>query len=792
MAEDQDQQQQQDDAPPGSPDERVNVRNEFGGTVSVPRRTLDAVSTLREETPGEEADRLRRERLVREHDTAGSRARAALGGAADALSLGFVDPWRDDREFHPAYSGVGKVAGVAATLLVPGAGEASLGRVGLEGGLAAADAARAGEALTEAAGLGRAVRGAESVGEIARGSRLARAVGTAAERTPLGQVNRLARAAGELVPEGGVASRILRTGVEGAAAGGAIGLGTELSHQLLDSDADFSGEALLGSTLEGMAGGAAIGAGGSALSEGIGALRGLAGRVRGGAARAESGLGAEEFAARAERRAPTPYREELDVTPGGRPPLAPMLDPRNATLVDAVGARARDLKALSGRLDELAETPVLAERAGLTRSYIQEAQGTVSRELAGIRSLSRFEDAPVARLAEDAHANDLVGARLSRVTDRLPPRWGDADLRAQASIARDRALDELAAKRVRGLPVSQAEEDAVRYSAQLSVGRAPSEAADVHGSLLANVARSVVRHLPGGRLVAAGLGGAGAVGIAEHLISHGVSHVVGATALPAAAALGGAALVRAAFSDPHVGGLIAASVANVLNSTAPTKGSAPEGTSDPRRSLRALADRARTVAPQQVYAATAARLSPVAGQSPLAVQAAARAAAGRHATLLDLLDRVDPRATTPGQAALGRPLPSEGAARRVADFVRAAGSPANFMVAAAMGRLTPGLMADSEGLWPASVRRARAELTAALTSHGRELSEANRRTAEVILGRGGLGQAPRSEAYAAAMRASSARTHAPVPSGGPHPGATRVTPPEPTPAQRAANPGASR
>ena len=762
------------------PGSRVTVRNSLGGKTSVDSRLLDSQpESLSPYSAVDEASDLRQQRLEREHDTIGSKAKATVGGAADALSLGFISPWEDDREFHPYYSGAGAVGGLAATLLIPGAGEANAARIAGEG----------------------AATGARTAGLLGRAGR---AIGAVAERTPLGLATRLGSEAGSLVRGGrelGVLGRIGATAVEGGTTGGAIGLGTELSHQLLDSDAEFSGEQLLGHTLTGIGLGAGIGALGSATSEGASALWN---RIRSGgskAARASEEAMARESVTqrieadtqRASSRTPRPYDEALDTTPGGRPPLAPMLDPRNASLIDGVTSRTRDLERLSGQLEALSEAPVLAAQAGLSKAYVRDALGTVQRELNGLRSLSRYEDAPLARIAEDAHANDLVGYRLAQSSERVPARWSDPEVRTQSLIARDKALDALAAKRAQGLPVSQAEEDAVRYSIQLGSPR-PEAIPDIRGSLLGRAARSLIERLPGGRILSQGLGAGAGVGIAEHVISNGMGALVGKAVLPTVAGGLAAKAIQVAFRDPHVGGIIAANTSRLLNSTARLRDGGRPQSNDPRVSLRELGDRARRITPQQVMASTVASMSGVAGSSPLAASAAGQAAARRHAELLALLDRLDPQASTQAQLLMGRPLPTALAARNAADFIRMASSPTAFVVAAAQGRLTPAMMSAAERLWPASVRRARAELSSLLSdpTAASRMTPLQRRNAEAIMG-SSLGPGTRSVAYASAMSESAQRSMATPPSGqAPRAGTVRTAPPAPTPADRASNPGAYR
>lgn len=702
---------------------------------------------------------LRQQRLEAEHDTVGSRLRAFGGGASDALSLGFVSPWKDDREFHPNYGTAGEVGGIAASLFIPGAGEENLARGAAEGT----------QALREAGLLGKVARG---TGEVL-------------ERTPLGLANRLGEAAGGLVRGEGTVARIGRSATSAAVGGGAIGLGTEISHQLLDSDAPFSGENLLGATLRGAALGGALGAGGGLLSEGIGAVSSRLSRGE----EAGSALSRETALARTEGRAPELH---VDVPGVERPPLAPMLDPKNVTLIDGVTSRATDLESLSTKIQELSDSsPALLRQAGLTREYLSEAQGTISRELNGLRSLSHFEDAPLARLAEDAHANDLVGQRLATATEDVPARWSDQARVTEDLLRRDRALDELAKKRASGMPVSKAEEDAVRLSSQLSSGASPDAAEAVRGSLLANLGRQLAARVPGGRLIASGLGAAGGVGLAEHVISHGVGSLLGHALLPVGAGLVAAKAVQAAFRDPLVGGLIAADATHVLDSTGVLADGHRTTSTSPQRALRDLGDRVRSVTPQQVYQSTVASLGHVGASSPAALAQAGQAAMNRHAQLVALLDRVDPRATTAGQSLLGRPLPSARAAQQVADFVRVAASPTNFIVAASQGRLTQSMMAQAEATWPATVARFRQQLALELSRTGGEgLGPEQRRTVSIVLG---PTAGTRSASYATAMRGSQSRISTPnAPTGQRPPAPVPTQPPAPTPAMRAANPGGYR
>lgn len=712
---------------------------------------------------------------VRTHDTLASRTRSFIGGGASGLSLGFVNPWNDDQEFHPNYATAGNVAGIAATLLVPGAGEVNVAKEGLA----------AGEAAAESLGLlGRARGALTSAGET---------IGRAAEFTPLGQVTRLSEAAGGLVGGTGAAARVGRTALAGAVGGGAIGAGTELSHQLLESDAPFSAEALLEATGKGAAVGGLIGGAVTTYLEGVNAVGGILRRTAGRLEElAPSPALRARLTARASSRVPQLY-SELAETTEERPPLAPLLDVRGSSLLDGVSSRSRDLEALGARIKELSEAPVLAKSAGFTQQFLSETQATVQRELTGLRSLARFDDAPLARLAEDAHANDLAGIRLAEVTGRLPARFTDVNRVTADLTARDAALDEIASRRAKGLPVSQAEEDAARYSVTLTSGLDPAVRPAVAGGLVANAARTLIRRLPGGRIIASGLGAGGAVLALEHAVTHGVAGVLGHAVLPGLGIIVGTRAVQAAFRDPRVGGILAANVPTILNRTGVLRGSTPGTSSDPRRALRELGDRVRTVSPGQASAGTVGSLAHVGGSSPLTLSHVATTAEGRHAQLLQILDRLDPKPSSPGQALLGRPLPSAGAAREAADAIRILSSPSAFLVLAQAGRLTSADLALAERTWPATVRRARAELLAEITAHPTAVNVSNRHTVEILLGHAAMGDAGRTASYGMAMQLAVNRgSPAAIATGQPHPRPLPVAPPAPTPAARAANPGAYR
>ena len=683
------------------------------------------------------------------HDTIGSKGKAALGGAANALSLGFANPWSEDQEFHPGYATAGKVGGIAATLLIPGAGEENLARTAGELGV-------------------DAIKGAETVGDIAQGSRIGRAIGY----TPLGLATRAGRAAEGLVGGATAGGRIAQTAIGGAVGGGIMGAGTELSHQLLDQNATFSAENLIGATFEGAALGGGIGAAGSAISEGLGYAASKLGKAS--SAAKSAGLSTEEYLARNAKIGDAAIPDGMT-----RTPMADMLNPKNVSLLDGVTSRSKDVVSLGKSLEALSDAPALAKKLGWDTAKIAQAQASVENELLALKSISKFEGATTANLAADMHANDLVGAELSKIKQGLPARWSDADLRAESIAAKESVLKDIATKRSNGMPISAAEEDAARVSSQLGLGKAPAEVADIKDGLVAQAGKWLAKKVPGGKFVSAlGTGGVqgAAIVAAEHLLEHGVMGLIGHAALPAAGVAVAGKLIRAAFKDPHIGGIIAAGTSNILNSTGVLKGRQVDNVQSPQRALRNLGDRLRTITPQQVAANTAASMSHLAGAAPLSVSAASQLAAKRHQALLDIVNTLDPKGQALGaHSLLGRPLPSSANAHKAADAIKTMASSQNFMFQALNGRLTQQQMALAEQLYPATVQKVRTELLSGLAdADPSKIPASNRKQIEMILGKQILPQSQSSD-YRIAMASSIAK-------------ATKVTPPQQSQAPRPSGP----
>jgi hypothetical protein len=149
-----------------------------------------------------------------EHDNAASTLKALGGGFVDTATLGLVSPWEEDRKHHEIASGIGTGLGIAGTMLVPGGGAATAGRLGIAGKIAA--------------------------------------------RTPLGAVTRLGARAGSLATRGGTG--LARAGVAGVIEGGVQGVGQTVSDVAHMDDLSLENiGASLGSNVfyGGLAGGAA-------------------------------------------------------------------------------------------------------------------------------------------------------------------------------------------------------------------------------------------------------------------------------------------------------------------------------------------------------------------------------------------------------------------------------------------------------------------------------------------------------------------------------------------------------
>lgn len=210
-------------------------------------------------TAEEVAEYEHRKKLEEQYGTAGEATKAFLEGAARSLTLGAstvveralgVDPEAiaAREEFNPLASGAGEVLGIAAPLLVPGAGEAALAK-GVLGKVAGASAP------SVAARVGRGVEGV--LGGAGRELGVAtRGLLPGATSGVIGQAVRKAAAVGA-----------------GSAVEGAFYGAGQVLHELALGDPNFTAENALEtiglSAAFGGGAGFTLGLGGSALREGL-------------------------------------------------------------------------------------------------------------------------------------------------------------------------------------------------------------------------------------------------------------------------------------------------------------------------------------------------------------------------------------------------------------------------------------------------------------------------------------------------------------------------------------------
>lgn len=739
---------------------RGNPNLEVVGDVNVsPQVRFSGQATAadpnaRASTAGENFAYWKGVREEKEHDTVGSRVKSTIGGAIGTLDAGLWKPWEEDQSFHPGYATAG---GIAALLpaLATGEGEAAIVGDAIEGARAERAAAGAVELGEEAGGIGRSLK-------------------KAYDYTPPGIAAKIGRAAEGLVPETIAGSRrianVVRTGIGGSAWAGS----DELIHQALDQDADFSGENLLSAATYG----GLLGAAGSAVSEGIGATGKLFSR---GGREVEA---VDEAAMRAAHPAETiGYSEpktafDLTKTPEG------------IKAVDAINAHQRDVEKLVNTSQEVLKTPQVLKAAGIDPGSLAPLINDAGKSVRGLEALKTGMAQPRS-LTRYLNAADELGQALSKVTDSVPSRFIDPATRAQfwekvGGIAKDISPEQQAAERV---------------WAHLSSGMGSADSKAVRDGILASAGKALLGKGLLGRaangIVQGGSFAATAAIVGEHIIEHGMHGLVHGALGTGAAAAGAAVaakVIRAAFKDPAIGGVIAGSTVHVLRNSNVLPSDRVAHSEDPRRTLRDFADRTRRISPESAGQRAVASLSHVTGQAPVSVAKAGEVAMRRQAYVLQLLDKVYPQAT-PAQRVLGQPLPSAKAAGEVADSIRALASPANVVMAALDGRLTPAMVQAAEAVYPATVRRLRAALLSQLAGvrHPERLPVARRRTIEALLGTEALGGPGPSVAYRQAMRQSEMRAAQPTPQQPPKPQAQPSGPigrsPLATPAQRAAHPG---
>ena len=720
-----------------------------------------------------------RERVSQRNDTVGSRLESILGGGLGALSFGAVSPFQEQQEAHPGYSLLGGLGAAALTLPFGGEGAEGLGAEELGG-----------EALNAERTATGVVDGFRTANNLVR------------DYTPLGWATKGAEAVGDLIPGTGRLAKVGRIAAEGATIGGLQGGGEGLVKYLNDPDPDFSGE-VLGGLARGAAWGGGIGLGLGGLDAAIGGAGDLLGRFKGKSA---PELSADKYASRMEPQAPDP-RSLGDYQ--GAAPLRERIDlsrtPGEASMFDSVNSRIKDVQAGQRIVDDMLERPAMASQAGWDPRDLKRLGASLGSEETQLLSFSTHPDAELPNLASTMHENDVLMARMSEATDRVPSRWSDPQLRAQQADATDATLRDIAKRRASGIEVSPAEEDGLRVSAKLGIGSSPEQAAATQGGVLRNFAKRaagrMLNGIPGGRWlgnIASGFGG-GALGAfaVDRALEHGAGAMLGHLGLEAAGIAVGGKLIRLAARDPRIGGIVAGGIAHALNSEALLPGDRPRTSTDPRRALRELADSARRVSPQAIGARVAGTLSHLAGGSPMTVAKAAQVASTRHAALLQLLDAADPPAVTAGARLMGRPLPSGAAAAKVADFVKATSHPLAPLLMALDGRLTGGAMAAAAGVFPTVIARLRQRILGGLVEGGHpDVSGSRMRILETLLGPQVLGGPGHGQFYRQTMATLAAQKSQPQPPQGsappPAPPGPIGTSPLATPAQRAAHPDEDR
>lgn len=695
--------------------------------------------------PGSESERFAKRgqaELDRQHDTFGSRAKSLVGGGAGALSFGLWKPFQDDQQYHPNYAIAGNIA-TTLPLLFTGEGEAEL----------------AGE-------------GAEA---LSTGDRLKAAYNTFTAPGISGHISRLAE---RLVPDTIAGSKALGSVAKTAVGGAAYGVSDEAGRQLLDSDHEFSGEALLSAgALGGVIGGA-----GSAAAEGLGRLGTLGEYLRGGAKAAGRDAEATDEAAQSLLHPVPEHGSDLgashfDLTGG----------PEDLKSDDLIAQHLKDVKRVNDLAEEYTKQPEALKAAGIDPAEIQARVAPSSFLESDLADLRRGTADPE-QLAIRLHKADELGQLLSRATDRVPESFTDPAARSKFW----RSVGEI------DPAASSGEQATQRVWARLSSTADDVGVEAAKPGILARGIRGLVDKTPL-KYLSGGSGAAKAIGVTlgvEHLLRGTAGSLLGAGAHGIAgmlAAKGVSAVMKAAFRNPEIGGIIAGSAAQVLRGSHVMPGDRVAATTDPRRALRDFGDRTRRIQASSVASHAVAALGAAAGASPLSVAHAGQVASARHQYITDLLDRLDPVPRSVGEM-LNRPLPSARAAHEVADALRGSSTPLNVSVAAMAGRLTPAMLRAGLAVFPASNGRLRQHLATGVGAMGNpqtSISATHRRTVETLLGPV-LGGRPGSAAYHTAMQASIQRGKAAQPppkSSTPQaPSGPVTSSPYATSAMKAANP----
>lgn len=729
----------------------ITTVDELGNTVDAP----SGFSAGYEQTPEQRSQRAYDVSNQRRLEGMTSGPGSFIRGAIDTGTGGLfhdTEQREADELYHPWSQGAGKIAGYIPGLL---AGPELKGAEGV------ADALDAGEA-------------------VSGGSDLASGLKSAYSWSPPGIASRLSRAAEGLIPEFGdsalakAGTRVLKNTV----GTGAFGVSDEAARQVLDSDAQYSGENLWKAGLYSIA----LGGLGSAASEGL-QIAGKFGDVLRGVGKEATPI--DEAAMRS--KFPSPER----VTEPGPSHFDLSNAPADLKANDIINSQAKDLRDLNRLAEELHSKPAVLNSAGVSQNEVGELLARSNQAETGIKAL---RDGTADPHALDMHLgkSDELAQLLSPVTDQVPKSFLDPAARAKfwdgvSRIDSTLSPEEQATQRVWERLSSTAEAPGVEVAKP---------------SILNRAVRGLINKTPL-KYVMGGNGAAGAVGgllATEQLLKHGVSGLLGAGLHGlggAVATKAAAAILKAAFSNPELGGIITGSTSQVLRGSHVLDGDTVDPTQNPRQALRDFADRTRRLQPMQVAGATAKSLGRYAAAAPLSVSHAAEVAANRHKYILSLLDTMDPVPTSPG-AYLNRQLPSAAHANQMADVLRATSSPSTLPLVAVAGRLTPAMLKAYQTIYPATLLRFQQGLNMGLGQMGNQASNIPRQHRSAIEGILGTasGAPSGNAAYRTSMQASISRartTQAPPPPKSPPAPAGPVSQSDYAPASlKAANPAQGR
>lgn len=662
-----------------------------------------------------------------ENDTsmAGAFGRSGL----EALSFGLYKPSEDqalaDSHFHGVASKLGTAAGLVGPLLIPGLGEANVAREGAE--------------------VANLIREGGSVSELARaGGRLGTELLPGRMTAQVGA--RISEAAGG--------------GLKGMALGGAAeGAGNELLRAALDRDHQLSAESVLESA--GMyAGGAMLG---HSIAKGYeAAVEGFE-RVTGKLGRGAGKVDDVDLVARLNENRPlTAAQRGTSDTVHGRDVMANVQT--DLPLFSANQQVIRDAGTMVRHVTQLVDaTPAGLMGASSIGKVPGEFAQTISegvRSLNVIKNFARLEPEVQARVmgAYESHLHNVdelatMMARPGSGIDptRFPTRW-----RPENVAARQEALAKLDLGSMS--PVQAAAE---RLSARMTVGTGKA----VSGEITKGISDNLLSRVPviGKVLDRARLGPLGSLLVLDRAVEHGLLHI----AEPVAAAAAVGKLAKKAFEVPGRGIALSGLAADNLSRLG-VHGNVPTDRS--RRALY-IADRFRSLSPDDARAMASHAAQHIAPVSSDTFMAVGDAAARRHSALQQRIAQIFPQAR--GAVQMSAAHASAGQVRALDRTLSVAGDPVQFVRLLGEGKLSTEDMALARQVWPAHVRRATQLAGAWLADNQGQVPRSVARRLEVLLGPDAVGSVHADTALAvqSSIAASNARLKAqpapsPQPSGG--------------------------